>query len=56
MITTVWVFVFALTIGGSTIDACPNMQFVFANKATCEYAIEKSKGLRCIEVIVSYAR
>lgn len=53
--TTVWVFVGLLTMGSSSIDVCPDMKYVFATKRGCEYAIEGSKNLRCIQLQVSYA-
>lgn len=44
----IWVFIGTLSIGSKTIDVAPNMEFAFADKAICEYAIAESKGLRCI--------
>lgn len=53
---SIWVFVSIIYLGTAPVQVCPEMKYAFVNKEGCEYAIANSKTLKCIELIVSYAR
>lgn len=47
---TIWIFVSSIMIGTSPVDVATGLQYAFVRKETCEYAIEGSKTLRCVEL------
>lgn len=47
---TVWIFVATIAFGSTTLDMADGLKYAFARKEACEYAIAKSKDLKCIEL------
>lgn len=50
--STVWIFIATVTLLGKPVDLATDLQYAFTDKASCEYAIEGSKTLRCVELKV----
>ncbi len=54
---TVWIAIATISYGGVSLNTIPDVGVVYANKATCEWAIEGTKSFRCLEMqVVSIPR